>query len=128
MRQLLAMGLLALIVPAARAESIGEEGFLAALGDEHAAARALKEGLGRAEATRRRAGTLANPRVEFWREEPNASPRVTNWTVAWVPPLDGRYRLGKEAAEKGLAAAHERLGLDMAALRREARGAFADWS
>src|SRR3990172_4405333 len=103
MRQLLAMGLLALIVPAARAESIGEEGFLAALGDAHVAARALKEGLGRAEAPRTRAGAPANPRAEFWREEPNANPRVTSWTVAWIPPLAGRYRLGKAAAEKGLA-------------------------
>lgn len=122
------MSLLALLVPSARAAPIEEEDFLDALGDEHVAVRALAEGLGRAEAERIRAGTLANPRLEYWREEPDASPRVTNWSVTWVPPLDGRRRLGIEAAEKGLEAARARNGVDRTSLRREARAAFADWS
>ncbi len=128
MRQLLVIGALALNASVASAESIREESFLAALEDRHVAARALKDGLGLAEAARIRAGTLANPRVEFWREAPDDNPRVTNWMVAWSPPLDGRYRPGKQAAEKGLAAAQEHFVHDMAVLRREARGAFATWS
>ena len=55
-------------------------------------------------------------------------PRSGPWTIAWTPPLDGRYALGKESAEKGLAAARERLNSDRAALRRSLRKTFEDWS
>ena len=48
--------------------------------------------------------------------------------MGWTPPLDGRYGLGKEAADAGLAAARERLLADKAGLRRDARAAFAAWS
>ena len=71
---------------------------------------------------------LENPRVDFWREQPDANPSVTNWTLGWTPPLDGRYGLGKQAADAGVAAARERFAADKAALRREVRAAFAAWS
>jgi cobalt-zinc-cadmium efflux system outer membrane protein len=110
------------------AQDVSEEEFLSAFSAESTAVRALTEGLARAEATRQRAGVLSNPRLDFWREQPDANPRVTNWTLAWTPPLDGRYGLGKQAADAGLAAARERLAGDKAALRREIRAAFAAWS
>ena len=112
----------------ARAEVVTEGAFLAAIDGEHPAVRALGEGLARAEAARRRAGTLANPRFEFWREQPDANPRLTNWTVAWTPPLDGRFGLGKRAAAAGVAAARERLAAERARLRAELRRVFAEWS
>lgn len=129
MRLPLLVGLWALnLAPDAGAQSVTEEEFLSAFTAEKAAARALGEGLARAEAVRRRAGTLANPQVDFWREQPDENPRVTNWTLSWTPPLDGRYALGKKSAETGLAAARERFSADKAGLRRELRGAFAVWS
>ncbi len=129
MRLPLLVGLSALaLVPLAGAQGFTEEEFLSAFTEESAAVRALGEGLARAEAARRRAGTLANPRAEFWREQPDENPRVTNWTLSWSPPLDGRFRLGKQGAAVGLAAARERFSADRAGLRREARAAFAAWS
>ena len=123
------LGLSALtLAPAARAQSISEAEFLSGITAESAVVRALTEGVARAEAARRKAGLLSNPRVDFWREQPDANLRVTNWTVGWTPPLDGRYGLGKEAADAGLAAARERLSADKAGLRRDARAAFAAWS
>jgi outer membrane protein TolC len=123
------VGLAALAVaPLAGAQDVTEEEFLSGLTAESAAVRALSEGVARAEGARQQAGVLANPRVDFWRETPDAHPRVTNWTLAWTPPLDGRYGLGKQAADAGLAAARERLAADKAALRREIRAAFAAWS
>ena len=113
---------------AAAAQGITEEEFLSGVGRESAATRALAEGVGRAEAARQRAGTLANPRLDFWREQPDGNPRVTNWTLSWTPPLDGRFGLGKEAAEVGVSAAQERLVADRAGLHRELRAAFAAWS
>lgn len=116
------------LVPVAGAQGVTEEEFLSAFGRESTAVRALNGGLARAEAARKRAGALENPRLEFWREQPNANPRVTNWALGWTPPLDGRYRLGKKVADAGLAAARERFNLDKANLRREIREAFAAWS
>lgn len=115
-------------VQAAGAQTVTEEQFLSAFGAESAAVRALGETEGRAEAARARAGALENPRIDFWREQPDANPRVTNWTLGWTPPLDGRFGLGKQAADLGLAAARERFAADKAALRREIRAAFAAWS
>jgi hypothetical protein len=97
---------------------VTEEEFLSGFTAESAAVRALGEGLARAEAARKRAGALSNPRADFWREQPDANPRVTNWTLSWTPPLDGRYGLGKKGADAGLAAARERLSSDKADLRR----------
>ncbi len=129
MQKLLAMGLPGLLLAsAAHAQGVTEEEFLAALREDHAAIRSLGEDVAQAEADRKRAGTLANPRLEFWREEPESNPQVTNWTLAWMPPLDGRYQVGKKAADAGVAAARARLATDRMALRREARKAFAEWS
>ncbi len=129
MRLPLLVGLSALVlVPRAGAQAVTEQEFLAAFTDESTAVRALTEGVARAEAARRRARVLANPRIDFWREQPDENPRVTNWTLSWTPPLDGRYGLGKKGADAGLAAARQRLSADRAGLRREVRAAFAAWS
>jgi cobalt-zinc-cadmium efflux system outer membrane protein len=117
-----------LALPPAAAQSISEAEFLSGVTAESSAVRALDEDLSRAEAVRRRAGLLENPRLDFWREQPEANPRVTNWTLSWTPPLDGRYALGRKSADAGVAAARERLRIDKAALRLEIRAAFADWS
>lgn len=129
MRLSLLVGLSALsLVPMAGAQDVTEVEFLSGITPESPAVRALSESVARAEAARRRAGVLSNPRIDFWREQPDASPSVTNWTLAWTPPLDGRYGLGKQAADAGLRAARERFGVDKADLRREVRTAFAAWS
>jgi outer membrane protein TolC len=129
MRVPLLVGLSGLVVaPMAGAQGVTEEQFLSAFTGESPAVRALTEGLARAEAAQRRARTLANPRADFWREAPEANPRLVNWTVAWTPPLDGRYGLGKRAADAGVEAAQQRLSVEKAGLRRELRAAFAEWS
>ncbi len=129
MRLPLLVGLSALVLASrAGAQAITEQEFLSAFTQESTAVRALTEGVARAEAARRRASVLPNPRVDFWREQPDENPRVTNWTLSWTPPLDGRYGLGKRGADAGLAAARERLSAARAGLRREVRAAFAAWS
>jgi outer membrane protein TolC len=107
--------------------TLTESVFLAGFDGGHVAVRALTEDVARAEAARRRAGTLGNPRVDFEREAPEDNPKQTTWTAAWAPPLDGRLRLAREAAETGLAAARERFAADRVRLRRELRKAYADW-
>lgn len=109
-------------------ETLTESAFLAGFDENHVAVRAFTEDLARAEAARRRAGTLANPRLEFERESPEDNPTQTTWTAAWAPPLDGRLRLAREAAEAGVGAARERFAADRLRLRREARKAYADWA
>src|SRR5262245_52549190 len=129
MRHAFAVVVLALSLPViARAQGITEEEYMAGVDDRHPAVRVLQEGVAVAEATRIRAGTLQNPRVEFWREQPDANPRLTNWTLAWTPPLDGRLGPAKKAAEAALAAARENNSVDRALLRQELRGVFAAWS
>lgn len=117
-----------ILAPTAVAQGVTEEEFLSAFTTESAAVQALTEGLARVEAARTRAGVLTNPRADFWRERPAESPRLSNWTLSWTPPLDGRYGLGKKSADAGLAAARERFSADKAGLRREIRAAFAAWS
>jgi outer membrane protein TolC len=107
--------------------TLTESVFLAGFDENHVAVRALTEDLARAEAARRRAGTLDNPRVEFGREAPEDNPKQTTWTAAWAPPLDGRLRLAREAAKIGVDAARERFAADRVRLRRELRKAYADW-
>ena len=109
-------------------EAVTESQFVEGVGTEHAAARALGEDLARAEALQRRASALANPRVEFSREQPDDSPRQDTWSMAWVPPLDGRRGLARSAAQAGVEAARERVALERARLRREVRRAYADWT
>jgi outer membrane protein TolC len=107
--------------------TLTESVFLAGFDGGHVAVRALTEDVARAEAARRRAGTLGNPRIDFELEAPEDNPKQTTWTAAWAPPLDGRLRLAREAAETGLAAARERFAADRVRLRRELRKAYADW-
>lgn len=129
MRLPLLPGLLAVaLAPGVGAQAVTEEAFLSAFTPGSAAMRALNEATARAEAARQRAGTLPNPRAEFWREQPDANPSVTNWTLSWTPPLDGRYGLGKKSADVGVAMARERFAADKAGLRRDLRAAFAAWS
>jgi cobalt-zinc-cadmium efflux system outer membrane protein len=129
MRRLLAVGLLALSLRAlAQTQEITEEEYLAGVDDRHPAVRALQEGLAVAEAARIRAGALSNPRAEFWREQPDANPVITNWTIAWAPPFDGRLRASKRAADAGVAAARASLAVDRAHLRQALRHVFARWS
>ena len=109
-------------------EALTEASFLGAIDADGVAVRALTEDLARAEAARRRAGTLGNPRVEFEWEAPEGNPEQTTWTAAWAPPLDGRLGLTREAAETGVAAARERFAADRLRLRRELRRAYADWA
>src|SRR5688572_21066656 len=100
MRLSLSVGLSALILaPRLGAQAVSEEAFLSAFTKESTAVRVLGEGVARAEAARTRAGVLANPRVDFWREQPENSTRVTNWTFSWTPPLDGRRGPGKRSAD-----------------------------
>jgi outer membrane protein TolC len=113
--------------PTPGGETLTEPAFLAGFDENHVAVQSLTEDVARAEAARRRAGTLGNPRVEFEREAPEDNPKQTTWTAAWAPPLDGRLRLAREAAETGLAAARERFAADRVRLRRELRKAYADW-
>jgi cobalt-zinc-cadmium efflux system outer membrane protein len=127
-RPLFAVALVLSLVPIIKAQEITEEEFLATLDEDHLAVRSLADGIARAERAGVEARTLANPRLEFWREQPDENPEVTNWTLAWTPPLDGRYGLGKKAAEAGLEAARRRLDADRALLRREFRRVFGDWS
>lgn len=129
MRQPFAVGLLALgFASGAAGQELTEEQYLAGVTENHVAVRALQDGLAVAEAARIRAGALSNPRVEFWREQPESNPRLTNWTLAWTPPLDGRLGLGKRAADAGVAAARERVTADRARLHQELRRVFAEWS
>jgi len=127
-RPLIAVVVLFSVASAALAQEVTEEKFLSALDEGHVGVRSLTDGIARAEGARLRAGTLANPRFDFWREDPEDNPRVTNWTLAWTPPLDGRYGLGKRAAEAGEEAARLRFEVDRATLRKEFRQAFARWS
>ena len=139
-RRFVAAVLACSLTPALRAQEVPETGsalpagivseaeFIAPLGEGHVAVRALADDLARAEGASARARTLVNPRLDFWREAPDDHPEVTNWTLAWTPPLDGRHGLGKKATEAGLEAARTRFEIDRAGLRTEFRRVFAEWS
>lgn len=114
--------------PATAQEAVTESEFLGGLGPEHVGVRALGEDVARAEAVRRRATALGNPRLEFGREEPADSLQQDTWTLAWAPPLDGRRGLARSAAQAGLEAARERTAFLRARLTRDLRKAYADWS
>ena len=129
MRLPLRKGLVALLVASgARAQDVTEKEFLSALAGDVPAERALEDDLARAEAAAQRSRTLANPSLEFYREAPEGNPRVTNWTLGWTPPLDGRFGLAREVADTGVAASRERLAAARVRLRTLWREAFAAWS
>jgi outer membrane protein TolC len=114
--------------PAMAQQPVTEPEFLVGLGPEHAGVRALGEDIARAEALRRRATALGNPRIEFNREQPADTLRQDTWSLAWAPPIDGRRGLARGAAQAGLEAARERTAFDRARLVRDLRKAYADWS
>jgi outer membrane protein TolC len=107
---------------------ITESEFVDRVTDEHPAWRALGGDVAAAEAGRRRAGLLANPRAEFEREHPEDNPRQDTWSVAWTPPLPGKYLLGRQAADAAVRAERFRLHAERLRVRQEARRVYADWS
>lgn len=130
MRQLFLAAILAAAcaVPARAQQTITEGEFLRILDSDHPALRARSDRLGMAEAERLRAGALQNPTVEFWREAPDDNPRVTNWTLSWTPPLDGRRGPRVDAAEAGLLAAESDYEALTLGLRHELRASYAGWA
>ncbi len=114
--------------PASAGQRVSEQLFLEPFETDHAALRALEGGLARAEGELRRAGALANPTLEFGREQPEDAERQTSWSLAWRPPLDGRRGLARDAAHSGIAAERDDIAQDRLALRQELRAAFAAWS
>lgn len=115
-------------VPALAQQTITEDEFLRILDSDHPALRARADRIGTAEAERRRAGALQNPTIEFWREAPDDNPRVTNWTLSWTPPLDGRRGPRVDAAEAGLLAAESDYEALTLGLRHELRASYAGWA
>jgi cobalt-zinc-cadmium efflux system outer membrane protein len=109
-------------------EALTEEAFLAAVDENHPASRALAGELGLAEAERRQAGLLADPRVEVTREDPDEAARETTLGVAWAPPIDGRRRWAIRAADAGLEAERRLLESRLAQQRLEVRAAYAGWA
>ncbi len=110
------------------ATAVTEQVFLAALDDAHPASRALAGDLGAAEAERRRASLLSDPRLEIEREELENFERETTWGVSWTPPVDGRRRWEILASEAGVEAERNRLEARLAELRRDVRRSYADWA
>lgn len=111
-----------------RAETlITEAEFLAAVDESHPAAVALRAPLGQARADLAAASILENPKLLIGREEPEEEPRETVLSLAWRPPLDGRYGLAVDGAKQGLQVAENRFAADLVALRKESRRVFAAW-
>ena len=108
--------------------SVTEEAFLAAVDGSHPAARARAGELGAAQAERRRAKLLSDPRLEIGLEELENAERETVWGVAWTPPVDGRRGLAIRAAEAAVEAEQGLLAASLLDLRREVREAYADWA
>jgi outer membrane protein TolC len=123
--------LLLLLLPTAlgaqEASSVTEERFLAAVTGDHPAAEVLTEERGLAAAEVKRASLLPNLAIEVSREDPDRAARETTAGVTWTPPIDGRRALGREVAEKGLAAAEGRLDANRLRLRLQLRATYADW-
>jgi cobalt-zinc-cadmium efflux system outer membrane protein len=124
--------LFCLLSPAAlmgqAAPTLTEEEFLAAVTEAHPAAVALAGEREIAAAEAIRASLLPNPSIEASIEEPDGAARETTAGVTWVPPLDGRRALRREAAERGVAAAESRLEAARLRLRLDLRAAYAGWS
>jgi outer membrane protein TolC len=116
------------VVPVAAETEITEAAFVERLTAEHPALRSLGDDVAGAEAARRRAGLLANPRVQFDREHPEDNPRQDTWSMAWTPPLPGKYVLGRKAADAVVNADRLRLDFERLRARQEARRIFAEWS
>lgn len=124
--------LLFLLAPGAlvgqEAPTLTEEAFLAAVATDHPAAVALAGEREVAAAEAIRASLLPNPTIEASIEEPNEAARETTAGVTWIPPLDGRRALRREAAESGLAVAESRLAAARLRLRIDLRAVYAEWA
>lgn len=112
----------------AQGPPVVEAEFLAGIGADHPAAQTTLDRLGAAEAALARARQLANPRVEYAREQPSSDASQDTFTVAWTPPLDGRRGLSIASARAGLAAAEAERAAQLVRLHLAAREAFAAWS
>jgi len=131
MRRILLLIPVFLLAAAATAEEepvFTEAEFLSVLDDEHPASLALSGELGAAEAKRKQAAVLQDPRLEFGREQPDNLPRETVWGVAWTPPIDGRRRWAIREAEAAVEAERSILDSGLTRLRLEMRRVFAGWS
>jgi outer membrane protein TolC len=114
--------------PAWPQQRITEAEFLTGIGPDHPAARSTLDRLGEAEAALSRARQLANPRLDYTREQPSADASQDTVTLAWTPPLDGRRGLAIAAARAGHASAEAERAAQLVRVRLLARGAFATWS
>jgi outer membrane protein TolC len=126
--QVVFMGALASAGPVAAQTELTEREFVDRVTAEHPALRAAGEVLAVAEAGRRRAALVSNPRVGFEREQPDGGLRQDTWSVAWTPPLPGQFRLGRRAAGAALEAERLRLVLERQRVRQDARRVYAEWS
>src|SRR5688572_30694973 len=86
---------LASAIPVTAQPRITEAEFVLRVTAEHPAFRVLGDDWAAAEASQRRAGLFANPRVVFERGHPGDNPRQDTWSVTWVPPLPGKYPVGR---------------------------------
>ncbi len=107
---------------------VTEAEFLIGIGPDHPAARSTLDRLGEAEAALSRARQLANPRLEYTREQPSADASQDTVTLAWTPPVDGRRGLAIAAARAGRASAEAERAAHLVHVRLLAREAFAAWS
>jgi outer membrane protein TolC len=114
--------------PALGEDSLSEERFLAALDEGHPAIAALMGRVAAARAQSLEARILPNPRLTLAREAPEGTSQLTQWSVAWTPPLDGRRGLRIDASEAGVRAAESDLVSARLRLRLELRAAYAAWA
>lgn len=115
-------------MPAWVRAQVTEAAFLDGVGPDHPAARSSLDRLGAAEAALSRARQLANPRLEYVREQPSRKATQDTVTLAWAPPIDGRRGVAVAAARAGLAAAEADREAHLLRVRLLAREAFAAWS
>jgi len=108
--------------------TLTEKAFLAGVDGVHPASRALAGELRAAEAERRRAALLSDPRLELTREELDDVERESISSVAWTPPIDGRRRWAVLAAEAGVDVERGLLEWRMAEQHRDVRRAYAAWA
>lgn len=107
---------------------IDESTFLSSvMAQEHVSA-VLSERVSSARADLSRAGLYTNPEIGFEREAPRGGVGQDTWSIAWTPPLDGRFFTSRAAARAGLRAAEFDLEAARLALRSELRADFASWA
>jgi outer membrane protein TolC len=123
-----AIALTSVAASAAAQSTLTEEEFLGALREGHPALVATTERLAVAEGARAGAGRLSNPRLAASWELPEETTQQSTWSVAWVPPLDGRRGLRVRASEAALEAASADVALANLGAREAMRAVFAAWA